>query len=387
MRIILVGNYPPDNLESMGRFAQMLHSGFLKMGIKSEIWFPICVFGHFVKQTNYGFGKWIGYFDKFLIFPFILLFRLIYLNFGASNVHFHICDQGNAPYLMFLPVNRTVVTCHDVLAIRSALGYSGTYIPVSHLGRYYQKWIFHYLTRAKYLASVSHKTLTQLLELNFANRTFVGNWKVIPNGLNANFRVLAEKEQNYFLTRVGIDPEIPFLLHVGSDNLRKNRKLLVDMIADLGDKWLGLVCFAGDKIEPNLLCYAESLGLKSRVMSIVKPDHTTLVSLYNGCDAFIFPSFSEGFGWPVIEAQACGSPVIVSDIEPLREVGGEGAIYCDPSNPSEFARAFLFLKDELSRSTLIQRGFENSLRFDSKQMTYEYLKLHKFNQTSGSKTY
>jgi glycosyltransferase involved in cell wall biosynthesis len=349
MLIVLIGNYPPDKQESMERFAKMLNTGFDHVSVKSVIWRPKVIFGTGFKSTAVGIGKWLSYIDKWMIFPFILSWRLFNHSLLRTNIRFHICDHGNAPYLMILPINRTLVTCHDVLAIRSAVGFSGTFIPVSTAGKYYQKWILNYLRRSKCLAAVSQQTLSQLLELNSSNRPVRPNWKVIHNGLNADFTVMQKFEIGYFLKRAGMDPEIPYLLHVGSNHLRKNRKLLIDMMAALGEKWKGIACFAGEKVESDLLHYAESVGLKTRMVSIIQPNHKTLVSLYNGCEAFVFPSFSEGFGWPLIEAQACGVPVIASNIETLLEIGGNGALYADPNDPGEFAKAFLFLGDKVTR--------------------------------------
>jgi glycosyltransferase involved in cell wall biosynthesis len=117
------------------------------------------------------------------------------------------------------------------------------------------------------------------------------------------------------------------------------------------------------------------LGLRERARIIVKPDHNTLVALYSSCEAFIFPSYSEGFGWPVIEAQACGAPVIASNIEPMPEVSGGAALYADPSDPEAFAEALLTLQNLTTRALLVQRGFANSGRFEPAHMIQAYLNL------------
>src|SRR5690606_1199437 len=115
--------------------------------------------------------------------------------------------------------------------------------------------------------------------------------------------------------------------------------------------------------------------------SIIKPDHKLLVALYSACDAFIFPSFTEGFGWPIIEAQACGAPVITSNIGALLEVGGGAAMHRDPYNPKEFADAFLSLSEDVVRAQVIQRGFQNIKRFDAEKMMQAYLDLHQVDDT------
>lgn len=380
LRIILIGNYSLDKLESMDRFVQMLYKGFIKRGITVNIWRPTVFFGRLTNRTTYGLGKWLGYIDKFLIYPVILSVRIKTESFRNSNTRFHICDQGNAPYLKFLPVDRTAITCHDVLAIRGALGFSDAYTPASKTGKIFQKWIFYHLSRSKYLASVTQNTLKQLLALTTTKSSHHEQWQVIHNALNNDFKSIDTRKYEELLIKAEMVPDIPFLLHVGSNDIRKNRKLLIDMVHSLGDQWKGVICFAGEAPDKLLMDYADYRGLKKRIITIVKPDHETLVSLYNACSALIFPSFSEGFGWPLIEAQACGAPVITSNIEPLPEVGGDGALYADPYRPQEFAKAFLLLLDKDFRSELIERGFVNTKRFEVEKMMQAYLELHGINQ-------
>lgn len=381
MQIILIGNYPPDKQESMERFAHMLHIGFQQAGLQTEIWRPTVVFGVMV-NTTHGIGKWIGYVDKWILFPMILLWRLRKARFRKSSVRFHVCDHSNAPYLKYLPVDRTVITCHDALAIRGAFGYSDAYCPASPTGVVLQKWILHRLQRAGTLVVTSLLTFDHLLQLSSNKALNTKNWHVIPLAFNADFKKIQKDEVDKLLAQAGLLPGLPFLLHVGSALPRKNRKMLIDMLAIIGDQWDGKICFAGEAVESDLLAHAELKGLTKRIISVVKPSHEILVSLYNACEAFIFPSFSEGFGWPVIEAQACGSPVIASNLPPMPEVSGGAALHADPAKPDEFAKAFLMLKnDETLRSQLVTKGFENVTRFDLDTMTKAYLRVHGFEKT------
>src|SRR5687767_14147825 len=95
-KIILIGNYPPDKQESMERFAQMLIQGFNNKGFETELWRPKVFFGSYVKSTKEGFGKWVGYFDKWILFPLILLWRVNTQRSRYANVIFHICDHSNS---------------------------------------------------------------------------------------------------------------------------------------------------------------------------------------------------------------------------------------------------------------------------------------------------
>lgn len=375
MRIILIGNYKPDKQESMIRFAKMLQAGFIKTGVKTEIWWPSVVLGGFAKSTNAGMGKWVGYVDKWIFFPVILRWKV--LQSGKQNVNFHVCDHSNAPYLKHLPKENTGITCHDVIAIRGGLGYADAYCDASITGKILQRWILKNLSKARLLAAVSERTLVQLKELTTKENNVNKSWRVINNAFNAAFAQIAVQRAKKLVVSTGLDLKVPFILHVGSGVPRKNRRMLLNMFHLLKDEWSGNICFAGESPDKDLLDLAKSLQLEEKIFVIIKPDHDTLVALYNTCDAFIFPSFSEGFGWPLIEAQACGAPVIASNIEPMPEISGGAALYSDPANPAEFAQAFLSLRNNSKRAEIIEKGLLNAQRFSSEKMINAYLDLYK----------
>ncbi|MDN3688867.1 glycosyltransferase family 4 protein [Cyclobacterium jeungdonense] len=374
MEIILIGNYPPDNQQSMERFASMLQSGFLDSGYHASIWRPIVLFGSMFSSTNTGTGKWMGYMDKWIVFPLILLFckKKTVRN---KKISFHICDHSNAPYLQFLPSDRTSITCHDVLAIRGAMGYADAYCKTSSTGKIYQKWILNHLSKAKKLAAVSQLTLTQLIAIQKNPDLSKKNWKVIYNAFNADFKPMDKKDAFPLIQKYGIKPPYSFILHVGSDQSRKNRKMLLDLAHELGKNWEGQICYAGQLPDQDLLNHSVALGLSDRLIAVPNPDHFTLMALYSTCKAFIFPSFSEGFGWPLIEAQACGAPVIASKYHPMPEISGGAALHADPTQPKEFAHAFRKLADQNFNDSLVQQGMINTRRFNKAEMIQNYLFL------------
>lgn len=375
--MILIGNYPADKQESMIRFAHLLHSGLTSSGLEAEIWWPTVFFGAKITAPNAGLDKWLGYLDKWLVFPVVLTWRLLRASRDVAT-HFHICDHSNAPYLKYLPSARTAITCHDVLAIRGSLGHADTHAPASALGKVLQKWILHHLSRAKLLAAVSDFTLDQLRELQPESLPSHKDWRVIHNSFNAKFEPLPLLEARRRLTQAGIDLPAVFILHVGSGHPRKNRRMLLQMVAVLGQRWDGSICFAGEAMDKELLAEAISLGLRERIVSVPGPSHAVLVALYSACQVFVFPSLSEGFGWPVIEAQACGTPVIASSTAPMPEVSGGAALHADPTSPQAFAEALLAVQDEQQRADLVQKALKNSHRFTPERMINAYLDLHSY---------
>ena len=377
MKIILIGNYPPDKQESMKLFSTMLSRGLAGKGIESETWLPTIFFGKYSSNNTKGIGKWLGYVDKWILFPVILRTRLLKRKYRNGEIRFHVCDHSNSPYLAHLPVEKTAITCHDVLAIRGAFGYEDAHCKASRFGLVLQKWILKNLVKAGKLATVSELTLQQLVALSNGKYKKDNSWQVIHNAFNEDFRRLPENICHQKIREMGI-ADTAFLLHIGSSLERKNRKLLVDMLHELGTNWNGIVCFAGEAIDAGLQEHITQLGLQNRVKSVVRPSHENLLALYSSCEAFIFPSFSEGFGWPVIEAQACGAPVIASSVEPMCEVSGGAALHESPHNAADFAKAFLSLRDLSLKEKIIAKGYENCKRFSLNTMIDAYVALYNY---------
>jgi hypothetical protein len=160
LRILLIGNYPVDEQKSMSAFADMLVNNLLQSGNKVELLKPqsVCLPDKINKPQK--LWKWIGYIDKFVIFPFIL--RKKAKDFDVV----HICDHSNAMYAFWLQDKPTVATCHDVIAIEAARGM----IPgwrVGITGKILQKWIFEGLNKVNEVVCVSSYTKNHLLDLGW----------------------------------------------------------------------------------------------------------------------------------------------------------------------------------------------------------------------------
>ena len=354
----------------MERFTQMLATGLQRDGEAVEVWKPVVCFGRFAKSTLSGFGKWLGYLDKWILFPILLHIR----RRSFPTARFHVCDHSNAPYLGHLPPNRTSITCHDVLAIRGAMGFADSYCPASRAGKILQRWILSHLSKCNRIAVDSEMTMCQLVEIS-KQVDPKSQWQVIHVGFNDLFEPMNADDAMKILVANRIAVPNRFLLHVGSSLPRKNRRMLLRMVPALGSRWDGKIVFAGQAMNTDLRSEALALGLSDGIIEATSLNHETLVALYSRCEVFVFPSYSEGFGWPLIEAQACGAPVIASNLEPMPEVGGDGAIYASPDDVDQFVEAFMQFQPEAVRSSLIQKGFENCKRFDPKLMIDKYRAL------------
>lgn len=120
----------------------------------------------------------------------------------------------------------------------------------------------------------------------------------------------------------------------------------------------------------------EQTKLQDDVIFTGKIEHEDLPVIYQAASLFILPSIHEGFGLPVIEAMACGTPVITSNLSCLPEIAGDAAILANPYQPEEIAEAMIkVLSDENLRMDMIKKGQQNALRFSWDKAASKILKV------------
>lgn len=127
---------------------------------------------------------------------------------------------------------------------------------------------------------------------------------------------------------------------------------------------------AGTALWPEMHDYITAHKLQSNVIEIVNPSNEDLRTLYSGAAALLFPSLYEGFGWPLIEAQSCGCPVITSNRPPMNEVAGDAALYIDPAEEMTAADLIAANFDQLP--LLRPSGLRNAERFHPDQIFPRY---------------
>jgi glycosyltransferase involved in cell wall biosynthesis len=202
--------------------------------------------------------------------------------------------------------------------------------------------------------------------------------QVITLGLSHPYRRLEPAEARARLAQIpGMNLGLPFVLHVGSNLRRKNREAVLRVFARCKDSWNGQLVFVGDRLSESLTAQARALGIFERIVQLGTRENTELEALYNCATAFLFPSRFEGFGWPVIEAQACGCPVVCSSAGPLTEVAGGGALLRKPEDEEGFAQDVLSLTNGDERERWSARALENARRFTTERMIADYCQLYR----------
>jgi len=160
----------------------------------------------------------------------------------------------------------------------------------------------------------------------------------------------------------------PYVLNVASLSRRKNQARLLAALALLRQQQaldFDLV-LAGPRGlgADEILGLRASLQLEQHVHPREYVSEADLLRLYQAAEALVFPSLCEGFGLPILEAMACGTPVITSDVPALRETAGDAAQYCDPTDVDSIAHSLRqVIEDAQLRASLAQRGLQRAAQF------------------------
>lgn len=270
---------------------------------------------------------------------------------------YHILDNSYGHLAFFLPRDKTVVTSHG-----------GT--PLS-----WRKWnpegpamwlfdmAFRGTQRAGRIIIVSDYARQEFLQA--APRYPAGKISVVHHGLDSLFGPVPAAVRQSLRAQLLQPGEESLLLHVGHSADRKNVELLYRALAILrqADRPIRLVRIGRGPSESQSQLIAQ-LGLEANITHLPgRPNHQ-LPAYYAAADLFLFPSLYEGFGIPLIEAMACATPVVCSDLPLFHEVCGSAASYIDPSRPEQLAQTITDLLANPTQLThLSQQGLNRASQF------------------------
>lgn len=225
--------------------------------------------------------------------------------------------------------------------------------------------------------AVSNSTKSDIIKLlNAKEKKIV----VVPEGISNNFiRGVGTNEIRATREKFGITK--PYFLFVGEWRQYKN----VEFLAQVFSEWIEktsldyqLVLAGGiDKHYSDIKKQVYKTTQSRKILAPGKVEQKDLVALYSGATAFINPSLSEGFGLTYLEAQACKTPVLASDIPTAREVLGESAIYFDPLNKDSLKKLFSEISNNTNlRQRVVEKGIINADKFTWEQSAVETQKLY-----------
>ena len=250
---------------------------------------------------------------------------------------------------------RSVVTLHDL----AFLLYPETHTSAS---RAYYAASGESVRRAERVIAVSQRTASDAVRLLGVDPA---RMRVVPEAAAPSFSPRPPVALDELAQRLQVDRR-PFVLFVGTLEPRKNVTLLLeafDLVRRQLDAQLLIVGPRGWLDEPIFAAHAR-LGLEGSARFLGPLGENDLAVLYSAAGAFVLPSLYEGFGLPVLEAMACGAPVICSNAGPLPELAGDAAMLLPPDEPAAWARAMIHVLTQPHRAEVMrQAGFSRAASY------------------------
>ena len=344
INIVVVGNYRPDRQYSMLAYEKAVMTALEGLeGVSVRAWHPPQVFGRGPGRLS----RWLAGIDKFIL-P---LFR------APSSDLALIVDQSNALYAFSLRARKVLIVCHDLVPALFAAGELPGWKP-SFLRNLLTGLNLRALERADHVICVSEATRRDVLRLTRVaeDRTStLLNAQTSLIGAHGGDVGPSSTDRPYvlcfggWLTKNSVGSVRIFAL--AASRLPPGARLL--MVGDLADA-------AAEE--------AARLGISDLFEVRRHVSDGDLVTLYRNASALLFPSLYEGFGWPILEAQACDTPVVCSAAASLPEVAGEGACVLPLSDEAAMANALVqVVMDGDFRAQIVAKGARNLARFQPGQ--------------------
>ena len=280
---------------------------------------------------------------------------------GASATVHHVVDHSYAHLVPVLGPERTVVTCHDLMLLRMADGRIPGARP-SWIALLAFRYAVRQLSRAAAVVCDSHATAH---DVRHYLRCDPARLRVVYCGVEDHFRAPPNAQIARLRQRLGL-PKIPLLLHVGGASAYKNIEGALRVVHALRQTH-GIACGfvkAGERLTSAQRRLARRLGLEPWIVETGYVPERDLPALYACCQVLLAPSHAEGFGWPALEAMACGTPAVTSNCTALREVAGPAALQAPATDTRGLAAAAArLLQDDSIRRATQARGLALVRRF------------------------
>ncbi len=282
------------------------------------------------------------------------------------------CTSNTAPLYCPVPL---ILTLHDIIYLNSDKDKSMS--RYQQMGWYYRRWdVPRIINKCRNILTVSQTEQKNILQRfpQIAQRL-----SVVYNGFSSCY-CQQPKESTYSITKKYL-PDDSYFFFLGNTDPRKNTEGVLCAYDEYRKKsqQARKLVVTGLKKE-----YVEKIlvekGIEACASGIIYTGYVPgedLPALYNGAYALLYPSLMEGFGIPILEAMACGTPVITSNLSAMPEVAGKDAILIDPQKPQEIADSMIQLeKDADFYQRQVAYGLERVKQFSWENTAAEYVKIY-----------
>jgi len=278
---------------------------------------------------------------------------------------YHIIDHSYSYLINFLPKNKTVITCHDLIPLRIK-----NFLSVKSILSF--KYYISGLKKAKKIIAVSENTKKDLIEILRINPKKI---EVIPTK-SIDRRIFKKLNKKALRKKHKLEKR-KIILHVGN-LFYKNTVLILKALKELKKEIKNIFFIKVGKFTKEELEFIKNNQLGDYILNKENVSKKELVELYNISDIFIFPSLYEGFGIPLLEAMACGIPIITSNTSSIPEVVDNAAIKINPQSKEELINSIKkLLKNKKTGEKFIKEGHQNLKRFNDKEIKKMILKVYR----------
>lgn len=295
--------------------------------------------------------------------------------YGCHILH---ATSNTAPFNCSMPL---LTTLHDIIYMESnyfkiLTGSSSLY---QKFGNIYRKLVVpRIVKKSEKVITVSHFEKNRIADFfNIKDNTSL---TAIYNGVSDHFKVISDLNE---LKRVKDKYQLPdqYFFFLGNTDPKKNTKGTLQAFSDFLKQTNSnhkLVMLDYDSTE--LTKILSDIGDKQLINKIILTGYvvnTDLPAIYSQCDIFLYPSLRESFGIPMLEAMACGVPVITSNTSSMPEIAENAAHIVDPYKPEEITKGIIkILENKEYYNILVLKGLERKKHFSWKNMAIDYLKLY-----------
>lgn len=273
-----------------------------------------------------------------------------------------------------LPLNgaqKFLTTLHDIIPSKLPNTVSKTYLKI------FNKNIYHILNKSNAIITVSNYSKNDISKTFSIDKNKIFVTYLAPSKIYRPINKIISK--NFLKKTFKID--FNYILYVGSSSPRKNILRLIESFSKIHKKNPTiklLIVGANGKSCENYLNRTRQLHLDNNIIFIGFVKKESLPYLYNGAICFIYPSLYEGFGLPPLEAMACGTPVITSNITSIPEILKDNVIYVDPYNiNSIYENTNLLLNDPKIKNAFKRKSIQHSKNFSWYKTSKETLEIFK----------
>ncbi|WP_410508128.1 glycosyltransferase family 1 protein [Methanosarcina hadiensis] len=301
---------------------------------------------------------------SFYIWHLYLQSKLKKTNFGIDIIH---SPENATPFLKIKP--KKIITVHDIT-------------PFLFPGSFSSLTLFRY----RLLFRRTLKTADKIISDSYNTKRDLINYFNVPDekisvvhlGIDEKFRVLDVNTVDRIREKYSLN--YPFILYVGTLEPRKNIPTLIKAFCEIKNKnSIHKLVIAGKKgwKYKDIFNMIDELHLRDEIIFTDYVPYEDLPGLYNAADLFVYPSLYEGFGFPPLEAMACGCPVITSNSSSLPEVVGDAGLMFDPYNYLELKLKICdILTNSHLRDDLVKKGLKRVADFSWNKCSRETIKIY-----------